>query len=152
MERTPSTRCSRAGGLVALGGSVLVAVSMFMPWLDPDAGAAVDYLHLGAVDAVDADRGAYGLSLTLVPLLVVWCALYFAWRSHEARMVWAFGGFAGAMLLYGGDLRISAELPADAFGLGEIVATVGLIALAAGCVLALAANVPEPRPAAVRPV
>ncbi|WP_030156402.1 hypothetical protein [Glycomyces sp. NRRL B-16210] len=143
MERTPSTWSSRAGGLAALGGSILVVASMFLPWVYR-GGAGVDYLHLTAVEAVRADR-AYGVSVALVPLLAVWCALFFVWRRHETRMVWAFGGLAGAMLLYGGDLRLSADLPVNAAGIGEPVAVAGLLVLAAGCVLALAANIAEPR-------
>jgi hypothetical protein len=143
MERTPSTPYSRAGGIAALGGSMLVAGSMFMPWVDT-AGGGVDYWHLGSVDGVASDAGVYGLSLTLIPLLVLWCALFFVWRCHETRMAWAFGGFAGTMMLYAGDLAVSEDLPAAAHGAGEAVALAGLLALAAGCVLAMAANVPEP--------
>ncbi|GAA1677452.1 hypothetical protein GCM10009830_25520 [Glycomyces endophyticus] len=130
MERTPSTPYSRAGGLAALGGSMLVAGSMFLPWARAGDGT-VNYWGLSDLDAVDADAGTYGLSLALIPLLVLWCALFFAWRTHETRMAWAFGGFTGAMMLYGGDL----------------VAAVGLLLLISGCVTALAANVPEPAPA-----
>ncbi|GAA2310368.1 hypothetical protein GCM10009853_079800 [Glycomyces scopariae] len=143
MERTPSTPYSRAGGLAALGGSMLVAGSMFLPWADV-GGGTVNYWGLADLDGVDADAGTYGLSLALIPLLVLWCAMFFAWRTHETRMAWAFGGFTGAMLLYGGDLRISGDLPAGGQGSGEVVAAVGLLLLAAGCVMALAANVPEP--------
>jgi len=151
MERTPSTRYSRAGGLAALGGSMLVVASMFLPWVDHGGGTTVDYWHLSSVEGVQTDQGTYGLSLTLVPLLLLWCALFFALRCHETRMAWAFGGFAGAMMLYGGDLRISEDLPASALGLGELTAAVGLLILAAGCVAALAANIGEPAPRAVRP-
>ncbi|RRR98639.1 hypothetical protein [Glycomyces terrestris] len=143
MERTPSTPYSRAGGLAALGGSMLVAGSMFLPWADA-GGGTVNFWGLADVEAVSADAATYGLSLALIPLLVLWCALFFAWRTHEVRMAWAFGGFTGAMLLYGGDLRLSEDLPAAGQGAGEVVAAVGLLLLAAGCVLALAANVPEP--------
>lgn len=143
MERTPSTWYSRAGGLAALGGSMLVAGSMFMPWVDT-GGGGLDFLHLGSVDGVRADAGVYGLSLTLIPLLVLWSALFFVWRCHETRMAWAFGGFAGTMMLYAGDLVISEDLPSAGHGAGEIVAVAGLLILAAGCVAAMAANVPEP--------
>ncbi|MCD0442926.1 hypothetical protein LO763_04710 [Glycomyces sp. A-F 0318] len=154
MERTPSTPYSRAGGLAALGGSMLVAGSMFMPWVDT-AGGGVDYWHLASLDGVAADARVWGLSLTLIPLLVLWCALYFAWRTHEARAAWAFGGFAVTMMLYAGELVVSRDLPAAAHGVGEIAAVAGLLALAAGCVTALAANVPEPvesRPGWKRPL
>lgn len=144
MERTPSTPYSRAGGLAALGGSMLVAGSMFMPWVDT-GGGGVDYWHLASVDGVAADGRVYALSLTLMPLLVLWCALYFVWRSHETRAAWAFGGFAVAVMLYAGEVVVSRDLP-TAHGVGEIAAAAGLLALIAGCVLALAANVPEPAP------
>lgn len=143
MERTPSTPYSRAGGLAALGGSMLVAGSMFLPWARA-GGGTVNFWGLSEVEGVRSDAATYGLSLVLIPLLVLWCALFFAWRAHETRMAWAFGGFAGAMLLYGGDLRITEDLSASGQGTGEIVAAIGLLLLAAGCVMALAANIPEP--------
>ncbi|MFB9662421.1 hypothetical protein ACFQS3_24130 [Glycomyces mayteni] len=143
MERTPSTPYSRAGGLAALGGSMLVAGSMFLPWADAGGGTVNFWGLSGLVDG-DGDTRTYGLSVALIPLLVLWCALFFAWRTHETRMAWAFGGFTGAMVLYGGDLRISEDLAASAHGAGEVVAAVGLLLLASGCVLALAANIPEP--------
>lgn len=146
MERTPSTPYSRVGGLAALGGSLLVLVSMFMPWVDTGGGGGgtVDFWHLSGVAGVRADSRVYGVTLVLMLMLVVWCALYFLLRTHESRMAWAFGGFAGTMILYGGDLRISEELPAGAFGAGEVAATIGLLLLAAGTVIALTANIPEP--------
>jgi hypothetical protein len=143
MERTPSTPYSRAGGLAALGGSMLVAGSMFLPWADA-GGGTVNFWGLSGVAGVDGDAGTYGVSMVLIPLLVLWCAMFFAWRTHETRMAWAFGGFAGAMMLYGGDMRLSEDLPAAGQGAGEVVAAVGLLLLAAGCVMAVAANVPEP--------
>ncbi|MEU5875146.1 hypothetical protein AB0A73_26740 [Glycomyces sp. NPDC047369] len=143
MERTPSTPYSRAGGLAALGGSMLVAGSMFLPWADAGGGTVNFWGLSGLVDG-DGDARTYGLSVALIPLLVLWCAMFFAWRTHETRMAWAFGGFTGAVLLYGGDLRISEDLAASAHGAGEVVAAVGLLLLASGCVLALAANIPEP--------
>jgi hypothetical protein len=143
MERTPSTPYSRIGGLAALGGSLLVVASMFLPWVDT-GGGTVDFWHLSGVESVRPDSRTYGLSLALMLLLVVWCALYFRLRTHESRMAWAFGGFAGAMILYGGDLRLSEDLPAGALGAGEVAATAGLLLLIAGTVTALAANIPEP--------
>lgn len=149
MERTPSTPYSRVGGLAALGGSLLVVVSMFLPWVDTGGGGTIDFWHLADVASVRPDVGTYGLSLALMLLLVVWCAWYFRLRTHESRMAWAFGGFAGAMILYGGDLRLSEDLPAGMFGAGEAVATVGLLLLAAGTIMAMVANIPEPAPAHV---
>lgn len=146
MERTPSTPYSRIGGLAALGGSVLTVGSMFMPWLDTAGGGSVDFWHLTGVEGVQPDTRTYFLALGLMLLLVVWCSLYFALRTHETRMVWAFGGFTGAMVLYGGDLRISEDLPVGSLGAGEVAASIGLLLLAAGCVMALAANIPEPVP------
>ncbi|HEX2143309.1 MAG TPA: hypothetical protein VHG10_02255 [Glycomyces sp.] len=146
MERTPSTPYSRAGGLAALGGSLLVVASMFMPWVDKGGGGTVDFWHLSGIQAVRADSEAFGVTLVLMLLLVVWCALYFRLRTHETRMAWAFGGFAGSMMLYGGDLRISEDLPAGALGFGEVVAALGLLLLAVGTITALAANIPEPVP------
>ncbi|THV33634.1 hypothetical protein FAB82_26225 [Glycomyces buryatensis] len=108
----------------------------------PDKGT--DYWHLSGVEGVQSDQGTYGVSLVLMLLLVVWCALFFAWRTHETRMAWAFGGFAGTAMLYGGDLRITEDLAASAYASGETVAAVGLFILALGCVIAVAANVPEP--------
>jgi hypothetical protein len=143
MERTPSTPYSRVGGLTALGGSLLVVASMFLPWVDT-GGGGVDFWHLSGVESVRPDSRAYGLTLALMLLLVVWCALYFLLRTHESRMVWAFGGFAGAMMLYGGDLRISEDLPSGSLGAGEVAATAGLLLLITGTVVALAANIPEP--------
>ncbi|WP_335990400.1 hypothetical protein [Glycomyces sp. MUSA5-2] len=143
MERTPSTPYSRAGGLAALGGSMLVAGSMFLPWADA-GGGTVNFWGLSDLVDGDGDTRTYGISVALIPLLVLWCAMFFAWRTHETRMAWAFGGFTGAMLLYGGDLRISEDIAGSAQGAGEVVAAVGLLLLAAGCVLALAANIPEP--------
>jgi hypothetical protein len=154
MERTPSTPYSRVGGWAALGGSLLVLGSMFLPWVDT-GGGTVDFWHLSGVEGVRPDSGAYGLTLALMLLLVVWCALYFRLRTHESRMAWAFGGFAGAMILYGGDIRISEDLPAGSFGAGEVAATIGLLLLVAGTVTALAANIPEPvqaRPGWKRPL
>jgi hypothetical protein len=144
MERTPSTPYSRIGGLAALGGSMLVAASMFLPWVDTGGGGTVDFWHLSGVESVRPDSRTYGLSLTLMLALVVWCALYFRLRTHESRMAWAFGGFAGAMVLYGGDVRLSEDLPTGALGAGEVAATAGLLLLIAGTVIALAANIPEP--------
>ena len=143
MERTPSTAYSRAGGFAALGGSMLVAGSMFMPWVDT-TGGGIDYWHLASVGDVGADAPVYGLSVVLIPLLVLWSGLFFVWRCHETRMVWAFGGFAGTMLLYAGDLVVSRDLPAAGHGLGEVIAAAGLLVLTIGCVAAMAANIPEP--------
>lgn len=147
MERTPSTPYSRIGGLAALSGSVLMVGSMFMPWVDTAGGGSVDYWHLSGVEGVRPDTRTYVVSLGLMLLLVVWCALYFTLHTHETRMVWAFGGLAGAMMLYGGDLVISEDLPAGTQAAGEAAAAIGLLLLAAGSIMALAANIPEPAPA-----
>jgi hypothetical protein len=146
LQRTPSTPYSRIGGLTALGGSVLMVGSMFMPWVDTAGGGSLDYWHLSGVAGVQPDTRTYVMSLGLMLLLVVWCALYFTLRTHETRTVWAFGGLAGAMVMYGSDLRISEDLPAGSLGSGEVVAAAGLLLLAAGSVMALAANIPEPAP------
>jgi len=146
MERTPSTPYSRIGGLTALGGSVLMVGSMFMPWVDTAGGGSLDYWHLAGVDGVQSDARTYFLSLGLMLVLVVWCALYFTLHTHETRMVWAFGSLTGAMIMYGSDLRISEDLPASSLAAGEVVAAVGLFLVVAGAVTALAANIPEPAP------
>jgi hypothetical protein len=146
MERTPSTPYSRIGGLAALGGSVLMVGSMFMPWVDTAGGGSLDYWHLSGVEGVQPDTRTYVMSLGLMLLLVVWCALYFTLHTHETRTVWAFGGLAGAMILYGSDLRISEDLPAGSLAAGEAAAALGLLLLLAGSVMALAANIPEPAP------
>lgn len=146
MERTPSTPYSRVGGLAALGGSVLMVGSMFMPWVDSAGGGSLDYWHLAGVDGVQPDTRTYVLSLGLVLLLVVWCALYFTLHTHETRTGWAFGSLAGAMILYGSDLRISEDLPAGSLASGEVVAAVGLFLVVAGAITSLAANIPEPAP------
>ena len=146
MERTPSTPYSRVGGLAALSGSVLTVGSMFMPWVDTAGGGSLDYWHLSGVDGVQPDTRTYLMSLGLMMLLVVWCALYFTLHTHETRTVWAFGGLAGAMILYGTDLRISEDLPAGTLAAGEVAAVIGLLLLTAGSVMALAANIPEPAP------
>ncbi|MEV3936352.1 hypothetical protein AB0K52_10280 [Glycomyces sp. NPDC049804] len=145
MERTPSTPYSRIGGLAALGGSALMVGSMFMPWVDT-GGGSLDYWHLSGVAGVQPDTRTHLLALGLMLLLVVWCALYFTLHTHETRTVWAFGGLAGAMILYGSDLRISEDLPAGSLASGEVAAAIGLLLLAAGSVMALAANIPEPAP------
>lgn len=147
MERTPSTPYSRIGGLAALSGSVLMVGSMFMPWIDTAGGGSVDYWHLSGVEGVQPDTRTYVVSSGLMLLLVVWCALYFTLHTHETRTVWAFGGLAGAMMLYGGDLVISEDLPAGTQAAGEVAAAIGLLLLAAGSIMALAANIPEPAPA-----
>ena len=51
-----------------------------------------------------------------------------------------------ALLLYGSDLRISQDLPAGSLASGEVAAAIGLFLLAAGSIMALAANIPEPAP------
>jgi hypothetical protein len=146
MERTPSTPYSRVGGLAALSGSVLMVGSMFMPWVDTAGGGSLDYWHLAGVDGIQPDTKTYVLSIALMLLLVVWCALYFTLHTHETRTVWAFGTLAGAMIMYGTDLRISEDLPASSLAVGEVVAAIGLFLVVAGSITALAANIPEPIP------
>ncbi|WP_026923634.1 hypothetical protein [Glycomyces arizonensis] len=144
MQRSHSTPVSRAGALAALGGSMLVVASMFMPWVDRGSSRSLDYWHISGVDGFAGDQGTWRMSVVLIPLLVLWCALYFVWRSNESRLAWAFGGFSGAMMLYGGDLRISSDLPSGSGGAGELVAAVGLLLLLLGCAFAVAGNVAEP--------
>jgi hypothetical protein len=146
MERTPSTPYSRIGGLAALSGSLLMVGSMFMPWVDTAGGGSLNYWQLAGVDGVQPDTRTYVLSLALMLLLVVWCALYFTLHTHETRSAWAFGTLAGAMIMYGTDLRISEDLPASSLAVGEVVAAVGLFLVVAGSITALAANIPEPVP------
>lgn len=134
---------SRAGGLVAFGGSLLVVASMFMPWVQRGSESVVDFWHLLGVEGLKGDRAVYELSLVLMLLLVAWCAVYFVWRTTENRLAWAFGGFAGAMMLYGSDVRISEDLPASSSGPGELAAAVGILLILAGFVYAIAVHIAE---------
>lgn len=149
MHGNNSTPVSHTGGLVAFGGSLLVVGSMFMPWAHTGPSTDLDFWHLGGIDAVARDQGAYTLSMTLMVLLVAWCALYFVWRSNDTRLAWAFGGFAGAMMLYGGDLRISGDIPASALASGETVAAIGVLLIMVGTVYAFAAHAVAANRAAV---
>lgn len=138
-----SSPISRAGALTALGGSALVVTSMFMPWVERGSAGSLDYFHLAGVAGVASDRGAWEVSLVLMLALLAWCAVYFVWRSLEARMAWAFGGFTGAMMLYGSDMRISADIPAGSFGSGELVAAIGLLVLLVGSIFAVSGNIAD---------
>ncbi|WP_199043918.1 hypothetical protein [Glycomyces salinus] len=141
MRSQTSTPLSRTGGLVTFGGSLLVVGSMFLPWAHAGPSGDVDFWHLTSVDAVARDAGAYRLSMALMLLLAAWCALYFVWRSNDSRLAWAFGGFAGAMMLWGGDIRVSGDLPASALASGETVAAIGVLMIMAGTVYAFAKHV-----------
>lgn len=136
MRSKTSTQLSRTGGLVAFGGSLLVLGSMYMPWAHTGAAGDLDFWHLAAIDAVGRDAGVYRLTLALMVLLAAWCALYFVWRTDDGRLAWAFGGFAGAIMLWGGDIRVSGDLPASALASGETAAAIGVLLIMAGTVYA----------------
>ncbi|GAB4003720.1 hypothetical protein GCM10029992_46630 [Glycomyces albus] len=149
MPSKTSNPISRTGGLVAFGGSLLVVGSMFMPWAHTGPSGNVDFWHLAGVDAVARDEGAYRMTLTLMLLLAAWCALYFVWKSNDSRLAWAFGGFAGAMMLWGGDIRVSGDLPASALASGETAAAIGLLMIMAGTAYAFANHAVASKRAAV---
>jgi hypothetical protein len=125
----------RRGELIAAAGGLLLAISVFLPWYDAEAGARIEG-HTGGVSAWEAHPVLRWLLLLAAsaPFILVWIIVRdheLSWARGEMTAVIAIAAFG--LVVYNGILDRPGDPPSEIhLAYGWYLALLGTIAMVIG--------------------